>query len=72
MKPDENGDVRTKKGRLYGTGAYLFKTEVKMTSKLRCTLPPVSLDKADKKKNAVIKSNDQLLKSFGYRRPVNK
>ncbi len=72
MKPDENGDVRTKKGRLYGTGAYLFKTEVKMTSKLRCTLPPVSLDKAEKKKNAVIKSSDQLLKSFGYRRPVNK
>ena len=72
MKPDKNGDVRTKKGRLYGTGAYLFKTEVKMTSKLRCTLPPVSLDKAEKKKNAVIKSSDHLLRSFGYRRPVNK
>jgi hypothetical protein len=72
MKPDQNGDVRTKEGRLYGTGAYLFKTEVKMTSKLRCTLPPVSEDKADKKKNAIIKSNDEMLKSFGYRRPVNK
>ncbi len=72
MKPDENGDVRTKDGRLYGTGAYLFKTEVKMTSKLRCTLPPVSLDKADKKKNAIVKSSDEMLKSFGYRRPVNK
>lgn len=72
MKPDENGDVRTKDGRLYGTGAYLFKTEVKMTSKLRCTLPPVSLDMADKKKNAIVKSSDEMLKSFGYRRPVNK
>ncbi|SHK36525.1 cadherin domain-containing protein [Fibrobacter sp. UWB12] len=72
MKPDKNGDVRTKEGRLYGTGAYLFKTEVKMTSKLRCTLPPVSEDKAEKKKNAIIKSNDEMLKSFGYRRPVNK
>lgn len=71
MKPDENGDVRTKDGRLYGTGAYLFKTEVKMTSKLRCTLPPISADEASKKKNAIIKSSDELLKSFGYRRPVN-
>ena len=72
MTPDKNGDVRTKKGRLLGTGAYLFKTEVKMTSKLRCTLPPVSQDEANRKKNAVIKSSDELLKSFGYRRPVNK
>ena len=72
MKPDKNGDVRTKDGRLYGTGAYLFKTEVKMSSKLRCTLPPVSDDKSEKKKNAIVKSNDELLKSFGYRRPVNK
>ena len=72
MKPDKNGDVRTKEGRLYGTGAYLFKTEVKMTSKLRCTLPPVSDDKAEKKKNAIVKSSDEMLKSFGYRRPVNK
>ena len=43
-----------------------------MTSKLRCTLPPVSQDEANRKKNAVIKSSDELLKSFGYRRPVNK
>lgn len=71
MKPDKNGDVRTKDGRLYGTGAYLFKTEVKMTSKLRCSLPPISTDEASKKKNAIIKSSDELLKSFGYRRPVN-
>ena len=71
MKPDENGDVRTVDGRLYGTGAYLFKTEVKMTSKLRCTLPPISKDDASKKKDAILKSSDELLKSFGYRRPVN-
>ena len=38
---------------------------------LRCTLPPISTDEASKKKNAIIKSSDELLKSFGYRRPVN-
>ena len=70
LKPDENGDVRTKDGRLYGTGAYLFKTEVRMSSKLRCDLPPISDE--GKKKNSVIKTSDDLLKSFGYRRPVNK
>lgn len=76
LKPDENGDVRTKEGRLYGTGAYLFKTEVKMTSKLRCDLPTSPEEeesvKANKKRNAVIRSSDELLRSFGYRRPVNK
>jgi hypothetical protein len=73
LKPDGNGDVRTKDGRLYGTGAYLFKTEMKMTSKLRCDLPTTpEEDNASKKKNAVIKTGDELLKSFGYRRPVNK
>lgn len=75
LKPDENGDVRTNDGRLYGTGAYLFKTEVKMTSKLRCDLPTSPEEeenvKASKKRNAVIRSSDELLKSFGYRRPVN-
>ena len=73
LKPDENGDVRTSEGRLYGTGAYLFKTEVKMNSKLRCDLPtsPEDENKDNKKKNAVIKSSDELLKAFGYRRPVN-
>ena len=70
LKPDANGDVRTKEGRLYGTGAYLFKTEVKMNSKLRCDLPPIS--KEGKKRNSVVKTSDELLKSFGYRRPVNK
>lgn len=73
LKPDENGNVRTKDGRLYGTGAYLFKTEVKMSSKLRCDLPtrPDEENKANKKRNVVIKSSDELLKSFGYRRPVD-
>ena len=73
LKPDADGNVRTKDGRLYGTGAYLFKTEVKMASKLRCDLPTTpEEDKTNKKRNAVIKSGDELLKSFGYRRPVNK
>ena len=74
LKPDENGDVRNSLGRLYGTGAYFFKTEVKMSSKLRCDLPtsPEEENKDNKKKNAVIKSSDELLKAFGYRRPVDK
>ena len=72
LKPDANGDIKTKDGRLYGTGAYLFKTDVKMTSKLRCDLPPISDDKQSKKKNAVIRTSDELLKAFGYRRPVDK
>ena len=73
LKPNEDGDVRTNEGHLYGTGAYIFKTEVKMSSKLRCDLPtsPDEENKDNKKKNAVIKSSDELLKSFGYRRPVD-
>lgn len=70
MKPDFDGNVRTADGRLLGTGAYLYKTEVKMTSKLRCTLPPVKdSQKVNSKKGAVVKSSDELLKPFGYKRP---
>lgn len=68
QKPDKHGNVRDESGRLYATGAYLYKVEAQIRSELRCTLPPVS-DESGKKKGDVIKSNDSLLKPFGYRRP---
>ncbi len=71
MKPDKNGDVRTENGRLLATGAYLYKVEVKLRSELMCTLPPVK-DEAGKKKGDVVKTTDDLLKPFGYKRPKQK
>ena len=72
MKPDKNGDVRTKDGKLYATGAYVYKTEISMTSKLRCDLPPfddaTNVNKIGTKK----KVKEDLLKSFGYKRPKMK
>ena len=37
LKPDGSGYLRDKKGRLLGTGAYLTKTEIKMTFVQQCT-----------------------------------
>ena len=71
MKPDADGNVRSEKGKLYATGAYVYKVEAKLRSDLRCTLPPVD-DVAGKKMGDVIKSDDDLLKPFGYKRPANK
>lgn len=68
MKPDKDGFVRTENGRLYSTGAYLYKVDVKIRSELKCTLPPVN-DDAGKKKGDVVKSSDDMLKPFGYKRP---
>lgn len=67
LKPDEDGYVRTESGRLYATGAYVYKVDVKMKSTPRCVLPPVR-DNADKVGNP-IKTDDYMLKSFGYKRP---
>ncbi len=79
MKPDRNGDVRSKSGRLYATGAYVFKTEVELKSTLRCSLPPMveskkgsgvySPDKDSNVKGSVRSVKEDLLKSFGYKRP---
>lgn len=71
LKPDLDGNIRTSEnGRLLGTGAYIFKTEVTMKSKLRCDLPPVSdTQKINNKKGAVMKASEELLKKFGYRKP---
>jgi PAS domain S-box-containing protein len=65
LKPDGSGYLRDKKGRLLGTGAYLTKTEIKMTFVQQCTLPdqtPVGTKKVVK---------EDLLTSFGYKRPQN-
>ena len=66
MKPDVNGELRDKSGRLYGTGPYIVKTKVDIRSKLRCAVPPVAKSKV----GDVLKTSDEMLKRFGYRRPV--
>ncbi|MCQ2103564.1 MAG: hypothetical protein MJY98_10120 [Fibrobacter sp.] len=68
MKPDKDGYVRAENGTLYATGAYLYKVDVKLKSELKCTLPPVN-DATGKKKGDIVKSSDDLLKPFGYKRP---
>lgn len=72
MKPDKEGYVRTENGRLYSTGAYVYKTEVELKSELSCTLPPVQGNNPNQKKGAVRKTSDDLLKPFGYKRPNSK
>jgi hypothetical protein len=69
QKPDKDGYVRTADGRLYGTGAYLYKTEVTMKSELQCDLPPVKGAEEANKMGAVRKVSEDLLKPFGYKRP---
>ena len=66
MKPDINGELRDKTGRLYGTGPYIVKTKVDIRSTQRCVVPPVDKSKV----GDVLKSSDEMLKRFGYRRPV--
>lgn len=73
MKPDLDGNVRTKEGRLLATGAYVYKTEVNMHSTLRCDLPPVSdMSNKSSKIGAKRKVSEELLKPFGYKRPDGK
>lgn len=71
MKPDRDGEVRTADGHVLATGAYLYKVEAKVRAELQCTLPPVK-DETAKKKGDVIKKSDEMLKSFGYKRPEKK
>jgi hypothetical protein len=65
LSPDLQGDVRTADGRMLGTGAYLFKTSIKSVAELRCKLPD---EEIGHKRYAT----DELLKSFGYKRPKQK
>jgi len=76
MKPDRDGNVRSEEGRLYATGAYVYRTEVEMKSTLRCSVPPFvetskgfAPEKASNEKGAVRSVKEDLLKSFGYKRP---
>lgn len=62
LKPDMDGNVLSANGRLLGTGAYIFNTEVKSVSELRCQLPD---GKVGEKRYV----SDALRKSFGYKRP---
>lgn len=71
LKPDKDGYVRAESGKLFATGAYVYKVDVGMKSVLKCTLPPVN-DLTAKKKGDIIKTSDDMLKSFGYKRPGNK
>ena len=72
-KPDIDGEVHTKSGRLAGTGAYLYKTEVTMKTTLRCTLPPVAEGMPDANiKGAMRKVSEDKLRSFGFKRPPMK
>ena len=78
MKPDKDGYVRSESGRLYATGAYVYKTEVELKSTLRCSVPPFTKsgkdgsfvpEKESSAKGAVRTVKEDLLKSFGYKRP---
>lgn len=72
MKPTTDGFVRAENGHLYATGAYLYKTEVEMRTTLRCTLPPVHDNtKASNKVGFKRKITEDMLKPFGYKRPVS-
>lgn len=73
LKPDLDGYVHTKTGKLVGTGAYLYKTEVTMRTTLRCTLPPIAegMPKANLK-GAKRKVSEDMLRPFGYKRPPMK
>jgi hypothetical protein len=80
MKPDRDGNVRSETGRLYATGAYVYKTEVELKSTLRCSLPPFHKNskgefvpkKGDHVKGSARTVKEDLLKSFGYKRPKMK
>ena len=83
QKPDKDGFVKADNGKQYATGAYVYKVEATLRSKLRCTLPASDysyeqevktgdgFSSSAKRKGDVVKNSDDLLKSFGYRRPRN-
>ena len=71
----KDGFVKADNGKLYATGAYLYKVEATIRSTLRCTIldEAVLHDKPNaKRKGDKIKSDDELLKPFGYKRPMTK
>ncbi len=62
LKPDGDGFLRNSDGRLLGTGAYIFNTDVKIRSQLQCELP-------DLERGYIRKDDDRILTKWGYRRP---
>jgi hypothetical protein len=77
LKPDKAGYVRTAEGKLYATGAYIFRTEIELRYNLNCNLPPISCDKNGSnckaepanQMGATRKNSEDMTKSFGYKRP---
>ena len=59
--PNRDGVLIDKRGRLWGTGAYLYKTDIKMHFEQQCALP-------SSKMGSKRKTEDQTLSSFGYKR----
>ena len=75
LKPGMDGELKDADGRQYASGAYVYKTTVAMRSKLRCTVPPISAhgEIPAKSKMGFVKTTDEdLLKPFGYKRPIDK
>ncbi len=68
MKPDKDGYVRAENEKMLATGAYLYKVDATIKNHLRCSIPPFD-GASPKKKGDMTKSNDNLLKGFGYKRP---
>ena len=70
LKPDKEGFVRSESGKLYSTGAYLYKVQASVNSVPRCDVMPMKA--SSHKRGEKIKSSDDLLKPFGYKRPKQK
>ena len=70
LKPDREGFVRSESGKLYSTGAYLYKVQASVNSVPRCDVMPMKA--SSHKRGEKIKSSDDLLKPFGYKRPKQK
>ncbi len=71
LKPDKDGYVHAKNGKLLATGAYLYKVDANLRNQLRCTVPPLG-GTSTKTKGDVTKTKEEMLKAFGYKRPANK
>lgn len=69
LNPGEEGALKDSKGRLYGTGAYLFKTEIKSTAVLQCDLPGIIYDTPGTKRGNKLVDTDESLTPFGYKHP---
>lgn len=69
LNPGEDAALKTSDGRLFGTGAYLFKTEIKSTAVLQCDLPGIIYNTPGTKRGNKLVDSDESLTPFGYKRP---